>query len=123
MHQIQTYQNIGEVSEVMGASSLRLIQLLYDKLEFVLEEAKRIGETGDFRAQRRYIIHANSIARYLYGCLNHGDEFGIAQGLANLYLFLIHQQTLAMQEKNPQLLKSCITVVSNLKGAWYDISQ
>jgi flagellar protein FliS len=101
------------------ASPVRLLTMLYDRLvrDLVVAEAALAG--GDLCSTSNELLHAQAIVVELRASLEL-DSWSGAQGLADLYDYLLTQLVAANVEKDAAKIGDCRAVVEPLRDAWHE---
>src|SRR5271170_1151470 len=76
-------------NEVLSASPLKLIQMLYAAALDSISLARRCVRAGDIRARSRAITKAMRIVTELSRCLNREAGGDLSQNLANVYGYVL----------------------------------
>lgn len=120
----KTYEEVELDSEIMTASSHRLIQMLFDKTLFHLRQAEVHFEHNP-EAFTLSINKAIGIIIYLRSCLSHNDEasFYLEQQLDALYLFSHRSLIQVSLKPNGDLLGKIKQIITNLKEGWDGIAE
>ena len=114
---ISVYQNV----QYQTADPMKLIIMLYQKLDSELHRAKQLLEEGDMLGKGEAIIRSQDIIVELINSLN--LEAGeIAKNLQGLYLFLFRELNVINLRKDVHSLEKVIRIVENLKSAWEEIA-
>ena len=123
MSSIDMYEEVNAHSEVMTASSHRLIQLLFDKCLEQLNYAEG-KQLSDERAYAIALGRAIEIVAYLRACLRYEDEqtANLAHHLETLYAYSHRALVQISLKPNEQLLNEVKTVLRNIKEGWDGIA-
>lgn len=120
----ELYSDIELTTEVMTASSHRLIQMLIDKCLQQVRLAKTFITEKDIHKKHKAISKAADIINYLRTCLNFDDEK--ARDLSNLldsiYIFIEKSLLEASLKNDVWYLDQSETVLTILKSGWDGIS-
>ncbi len=105
-------------NEVLAASPLKLIQLLYAAALDSIAAARCHLYRGDIRARTRSINKALRIVTELSRCLNHEVGGDLSRSLAGLYAYIIRRliEAIATQKEAP--LADAERLISTLDEAW-----
>ena len=109
-------------AEVMSASPVRLVHLLYRGALDAVRAARTELRAGDIPARSRAITKAQAIINELASSLNceQGGEF--ARNLQGLYSWLLERLTAANLQQREQPLIEAEQVLQTLESAWREIS-
>ncbi|MCS7214660.1 MAG: flagellar export chaperone FliS [Thermodesulfovibrio sp.] len=123
-----TYVNSYLQSKVMGADSLELIIMLYDKAIVSLEIAKDciIKDINDPDMVKKKAIElgrATDILYYLNDILDRQRGGEIAEKLSVIYSILISDLVRANLFNDIESISKCIEILNNIKSAWEDIKR
>ena len=113
----KAYQNYLE-EEVLAASPLKLIQVLYGAAVDSIGSARRYLQQGNIRARSSAIGKAMAIVTELSLALNHGQGGELSGNLAELYGYV---QTLLIRANTEQIdapLAEAERLLSTLGEAW-----
>jgi flagellar protein FliS len=105
-------------NEVLSASPLRLIQIMYAGALDSIAAARRALKAGDIFARSRAITKALRIVRELSRCLNRDGGGELSRNLANIYAYVIQ---LLIQSNIRQIEAPLIEaerLLSTLAEAW-----
>lgn len=118
---LQGYSNVQVNAGVEGASSHRLIQMLFDGLLQRIAQAKGAIQRNDIETRGDRISSAISIVLGLQDSLDTEGGGDMALDLDVLYGYV--QQTLmkAHQKGDEALLDECAILISNVSSAWREI--
>jgi flagellar protein FliS len=111
------YQNYFD-DEVLAASPLKLIQLLYDAALDSIAAARLHLRQGDIRARTRAINKALRIVSELSGCLNHEAGGSFSRNLAGLYAYVLRLLIEANTKQIEAPLAEAEGLLSGLAEAW-----
>lgn len=120
----QAYSDIGIESDVMSASSHRLIQLMLDKCMQHIEVSKTHMLANDITRKRQTLSKAMDIVEYLRMCLNHNDEKAqqLSTLLNSLYTYLQKNLLQATMRNDVQSLEEAKKVLLQIKEGWDGIA-
>ena len=105
-------------NEVLSASPLRLVQMLYAAALDSVSSARRSVRAGDIRARSRAITKAMRIVTELSRCLNREAGGDMSQNLARVYGYVLKllMESNARQTESP--LAEAESLLSTLAEAW-----
>ncbi|VVC77092.1 Flagellar protein FliS [Aquicella siphonis] len=114
------YAEIETTTDVMTASSHRLIQLMIDKCLQHIELAKTHLLAGDIQKKCQSIAKALDIVEYLRICLNHNDERSkdLSSLLDALYAYLQKNLVQANIKNDIHCLDEAKKILGTLKEGW-----
>lgn len=107
--------------EILSASPLELVALLYGGLQASISEARRAVRQGDIPARSAAISRAMEILRELASSLNHEQGGELAERLSMLYVYVHEQLQQAHFEQSEAPLERAETVVAPLQEAWQSL--
>jgi len=105
-------------NEVLSASPIRLIQILYTSALDSIASARRFLRAGDIRARSRAITKGMRIVTELSRCLNREAGGELGQNLANVYGYVLR---LLMESNAKQIERPLVEaeqLMSMLADAW-----
>jgi flagellar secretion chaperone FliS len=105
-------------NEILSASPIRLIQILYTAALDSIASARRAVRAGDIRARSRAITKAMRIVTELSRCLNREAGGELSRNLANVYGYVLR---LLIESNAKQIEKPLIEaeqLLSTLADAW-----
>lgn len=111
----QTYQE----DEVLSASPLRLVQLLYAGALGSIASARRCLRSGDIRARSRAITKAMRIVTELSRCLNHEAGGALSVNLEKVYGYILRLLIEGNARQTEAPLAEAERLLSTLAEAWY----
>jgi flagellar protein FliS len=111
------YQNYFD-NEVLAASPLKLIQMLYVGALDSIKAARRHLRLGEIRARSRAITKAMRIVTELLHCLNHTAGGDLSRNLAGLYGYVMRLLILANTKQEEAPLVEAEALLSTLSEAW-----
>jgi flagellar secretion chaperone FliS len=105
-------------NEVLSASPLRLIQILYRAALDSISSARRFVRAGEIRARSRAITKAMRIVTELSQCLDREAGGDLSENLANVYGYVLKllMESNANQSEAP--LAEAENLLSTLAEAW-----
>lgn len=113
----QRYETVAKETDVLSASSVGLIVLIYDRIIRLLSEYKECLEQGkDPHALVDKLIDLISIG--LVGALDYKKGGDIAQNLRSVYTATLYQILQIRISRDPSALSPIIDIVMNLRDAW-----
>lgn len=118
---LKSYANVQVDAGVQGASSHRLIQMLFDGLLERIAQAKGAMKQKNIETKGKKISEACSILLGLQDSLNEEQGGELAQNLNALYGYI--QQTLmkAHLKNDEALLDECTGLIVEVSSAWRQI--
>jgi flagellar secretion chaperone FliS len=105
-------------NEVLAASPLKLIQLLYAAALDSIAAARRFLQSGDVRARARAINKALRIVSELSRSLNHAAGGDLSRSLAGLYAYVTSRLIEANATQKEAPLADAERLLSTLNEAW-----
>ena len=116
----QEYAEISVTTDVMNATSHRLIQLLFEKCLLQMQLAKIHIQEGDVIKKCHAITKAMDIIGYLRMCLNqeNKDTMELSKSLDLLYYFIERKLLDANIQNNADCLEQAKTVLASIKSGW-----
>jgi flagellar protein FliS len=111
------YQNYFD-NEVLAASPLKLIQMLYSAALDSIASARQHLRRKDIRARTRAINKAIGIVSELYQCLNHEAGGALSRKLAGLYDYIVRLLIKANFQQIEAPLAEAEGLLSTLAEAW-----
>jgi flagellar secretion chaperone FliS len=111
------YQNYLD-NEVLAASPLKLIQMLYGAALDSIAAARRHVRYKDICARTRAINKAIGIVTELSGCLNHEAGGDLSRKLAGLYGYVVRLLIQANLKQSEAPLIEAEGLLSTLAEAW-----
>lgn len=121
MNHLETYNDIGTYSEVLGASPFRQIQLLLEKLADSVAQANIALNHKDIVKKCQLIVKANDIVSYLRDCLDFSAADNLAYRLDAIYAHLEKQLFLANSANDLKALAECSIIINNIKTWWDNV--
>lgn len=120
---LEIYSNIEIESDVMAASSHRLIQLLLNTCVQSIDLARAGVTNKDFRKKQYGIKKASNVVTYLRECLNIDDDKSkaLASLLDKTYEGVGRNLLQATLSDNIQHLNNAYEAMLNIKSGWDDI--
>jgi flagellar secretion chaperone FliS len=105
-------------NEVLAASPLKLVQLLYAAALDSIAAARRHLHRGDIQARVRAINKTLRIVAELSRCLNHEMGGDLSRSLAGLYTYVIRRLIEANAAQKEAPLADAERLLSMLEEAW-----
>jgi flagellar secretion chaperone FliS len=105
-------------NEVLAASPLKLIQMLYSAALDSIAAARRHVRSGDIRQRTCAINKAIGIVTELSGCLNHEAGGALTRNLAGLYGYVLGLLIQANIQQMETPLAEAEVLLSTLAEAW-----
>ena len=106
--------------DVLTASSVDLIVMLYDALKKNLILGRRGIDKKDVQLTHKHLMKAQDIVSALISSLD--MNYQISEELLSLYEFIIRNTADANIRKDAALLEPIIEMVDTLRSAWVEIS-
>lgn len=121
----EAYSEIELSTDVLTASSHRLIQLMFEKCAQHIELSKTFILVNDIPKKCHSISKALDIIEYLRLCLNHQDEKAseLSALLDSLYAYLQKNLVQANVNNDIQYLDEAKKILTELKTAWDGIGE
>jgi len=113
-HGFQNYFN----NEVLAASPLKLILMLYGAALDSIATARRHVRRGEIRDRTRAINRAIGIMSELSRCLNYEAGGALSRSLANLYNYIVGLLIAANTQQSEAPLAEAEALLSTLGEAW-----
>lgn len=117
MHQIAYLE-----SEVLSASPIRLIELLYRGAIDATTAAKIAAEQGNALERSRHLSRSHAILVELSRSLDHSVGGQLSRDLVELYDYMQRQLTHANLSQQIQPIEDVHAVLTNLLEAWQQVS-
>ena len=108
-------------NDVRGASSVRLVVLLYEQLIQDLSQAARAIEEDDIDLRTRMINHAILVIAHLQSPLDFEKGGKVAENLNRFYDVLRHNLVAVQFNPTRQAMQQQITDVQLLREAWVEV--
>lgn len=106
------------VDAVTTASPARLVTMLYDRLVRDLVGAEQALSDRQLGPAGEQLLHAQEILLLLRSSLDR-DAWDGADGLSQLYDFLLGELVAANVTKDPAVVRSCRILLEPLRDAWH----
>jgi flagellar protein FliS len=110
----QNYQR----AQVETASSEKLLLMLYDGAIRKLSQARAHLENDRVSEFHTQVVKVQKIVSELLGALDYEVGGGMATNLARIYEYMIHQLTLALLRKDPDLTDEVQNLLEELREGW-----
>jgi flagellar protein FliS len=105
---------------VLTASPIELIVMLYDGLRKNIILAERAIKRRDMESANSHLIKAQNIVSELMNCLD--LSFQISEDLMRIYDFLFRGLVECNVKKNADNLQDYLAIVDDLRGAWAEVN-
>jgi len=106
--------------DILTASSVDLIVMLYDALKKNIILGRRAITKNDVQSAHKHLMKAQMIVEELINCLDMSYE--ISEELLGLYDFALRSLEEANMRKDPEPLGPVIELVDSIRDAWKEIS-
>ena len=106
--------------DVMTASSVDLIIMLYDALKKNIVLGRRGIDKKDLQSSHKNLIKAQEIVTELINCLD--MNYQISEELLAIYDFILRNIEEANIRKDKEPLEPVIEMIDSLREAWKEIS-
>lgn len=116
-HAQETYRQ----QDVMTASPLELIVLLYDGIRKNIFLARKALKRRDLESAHNKLMRAQDIVTELINCLD--LTIPLSAELLRIYEFVLESLVEANLKKDDALLGEILEITENLRGAWVEISR
>lgn len=110
-------------AQVMTASGVQVIVLLYDAVVRSLELAREGIVRNDHRDKARFLGRAIAIVGELSNVLDMERGGDIARSLRRLYEYVLHECTQANLHHEPTRLEGPLRCLSALREAWVAVAR
>ncbi|NPA53385.1 MAG: flagellar export chaperone FliS [Aquificae bacterium] len=110
-------------TDVMTASPVKQIVLLYDRAIVALKQAIEDIKNKDIKSKVNNIQKATDIILALDSALDMEKGGEISQNLRDIYRFSYHQILVAHTKNDIKLLKDIIEILETLKAGWEELEQ
>ena len=108
-------------NDVRGATSIRLVVLLYDQLIQDLIRAAHAIEDDDVELRTKMLNHAILVLAHLQSPLDFAKGGKVAKDLDNFYNLLRHNLVQVQFHPSKQAITQQITDVQALRAAWIEV--
>jgi flagellar secretion chaperone FliS len=105
-------------NEILSASPIRLIQIMYTAALDSIASARRSLRAGDIRARSRSITKAMRIVTELSRCLNRDAGGELSRNLANVYGYILRLLMEGNAKQIEKPLAEAEQLLSTLADAW-----
>ena len=106
--------------DILTASSVDLIIMLYDALKKNIILGRRGIEKKDVQSAHKHLMKAQEIVSELINCLD--MNYPISEELLNVYEFILRNLADANIQKDTEPLEPVIDMVDGIRDAWKQIS-
>jgi flagellar protein FliS len=110
-------------NDVRGATSVRLVVLLYDQLVQDLIRAAHAIEENDIELRTRMLNHAILVIAHLQSPLDFAKGGKVAKDLDHFYNVLRHNLVQVQFDPSKQAITQQITDVQALREAWIEVDR
>ncbi|MFT9269811.1 flagellar export chaperone FliS [Liquorilactobacillus nagelii] len=110
-------------NQVMGASPIKLVVMLYEGSIRSMKMAKAAIEKQDVVQAHTQLVKAQNIIAELKSSVNTDVDVTISQNLINLYDFCNEQLLQANLNKDSSLVDNAINTMSELLASWKQLEQ
>jgi flagellar protein FliS len=110
-------------NQVMGASPIKLVVMLYEGSIRSMKMAKAAIEKQDIVQAHTQLVKAQNIIAELKSSVNTDVDVTISQNLINLYDFCNEQLLQANLNKDSSLVDNAINTMSELLASWKQLEQ
>ena len=124
MRAARAYQSVSQHTSVMGASTLELVLLLYEKLLDRLRQARESAKSGDVAGRGRATgLAIEIIEKGMLGALDMAQGGEIAVRLKDQYQFWMVQLLRFNMEGDTQLLDAIEAQIKTVRLGWEEIKK
>lgn len=109
--------------QVMTASPVKLVALLYDKAIVSLREAVKAIEAGDVQGRWKANNRATEILTHLCTTLDHESGGDIAQNLHQLYQFMLGRLFEVDMKDDAGAAREVIGLLEPLRDSWRELAE
>ena len=106
---------------ILTASPIDLIIMLYDGLHKDIQLASRAIGKNNMDAAHKYLIKAQDIVAELINCLD--LSFSMASDLMSLYEFILRTLGEANAAKDATTLEAILEIVETLRETWKEVGE
>ena len=117
-HGLTTYER----AQVDGLNQRDLVVMCYKGAIKYLQEARQKLEAGEVEEFSDFIEKAHRVIFHLYTTLDMQRGGEIAQGLADLYVYIINQIYLLNGTKKKEIIDGVVGILLKLKEGWEGIN-
>lgn len=107
---------------IQTVTPVQLVVKLYDGALRFLAQAQEAIENNDFSARGKALSKAHAVVSELQSTLDQSHAPELCQELDRLYEFTLHQITQCAVSGNADHLKSPISILEQLRGAWVELA-
>ena len=122
MYQTNSYQQ----TDVMTASPMQLVIMLYDECIRSLEKAEKAFEQNEptrIEVIGRNLLHAQDVITELAISLDMENGGEIAENLHRLYDFTLSHLSMANVQQKVQPVRDVLVIMNELKEAWGEVAK
>lgn len=105
-------------NEILSASPIELIQLMYAAALDSIQAARGYARAGDIRAHSCAITKAMRVVTELSRCLNHRAGGDLSRNLANIYGYVLRLLVEAKAKHSEAPLGEALNLLSTLAEGW-----
>lgn len=109
--------------QVMTASPVELVALLYDKAIVSLREAVQAIEAGDVNGRWRANNKATEIVTHLANTLDHQNGGEVAQNLERLYRYMLDRLFEVDMKNSAEAAADVIGLMEPLRDSWRQLAE
>ena len=109
--------------QVMTASPVELVALLYDKAMVSLREAIRAIEGGDVNARWKANNKATEIVTHLVNTLDHENGGEVARNLESLYRYMLDRLFEVDMKNDAAAAQDVIGLMEPLRDSWRKLAE
>ena len=109
--------------QVMTASPVKLVALLYDKAIVSLREAVQAIETGNVQERWKANNRATEILTHLCTTLDHETGGDIAENLHQLYQFMLGRLFEVDMKNDADAAREVIGLLEPLRDSWRELAE
>ncbi len=114
-------QNVYLAADVLSASPIRLIEILYDLGVSTLEKARDCCRAGDILGRGRYINKAFEVLMELTSSLDLEEGGSLATNYARLYDYCQRRLIQAHMEQSEEMIEEVQSLLNELREAWQSV--
>jgi flagellar protein FliS len=107
--------------DIMTATPVELIVMLYDALKRNIVMGKRSIEKKNIQNAHKHLMKAQDIVSELINSLDMSYE--VSEGLLSLYEYLLRNLQQANIRKDIEPLEPLMDIVEDLRSAWHQVNQ
>lgn len=109
--------------QIMTASPVRLVAMLYERAIRSLRDAVRAIEAGDIQKRFENIERASEIIVHLAGTLDMDRGGEIAANLSKLYVFMLRRLSEVNLRNDAQAARDVIGLLEPLAESWRELAR